>query len=54
MQNRRNNINYLFEGEILCLKEISRRVGISYSALQCRRKRGWPATKIAPGIERKV
>lgn len=52
MQNRRNNLNYVFNGEVLCLAEISRRVGIPYGTLKHRRRKGWEPSMIAPGIER--
>lgn len=44
-RNKRGNVVVTFCGESLCLVEWAERVGIGYSTLSYRIRRGWPAEK---------
>lgn len=43
--NRRNNITVAVDGEMVCLKEACRRVGVPYKAAVQRRRRGWASDR---------
>lgn len=53
-QNKRNNVHYLVDGELLTKREISTRFKISINTLKMRIKKGWPVERmIVPPAKRR-